>query len=93
MKSASPSLPCVWHRNVVETKPTVSFSSPTIVSNSLALQWPSVVGQLYSVEYKEDLNTTNWTTEAQINAALTHVTSLTTLNSTNKFYRLREVEQ
>ena len=79
--------------NVVETKPTLSLRSPTIISNSLALQWPSVVGQLYSVEYKADLNATNWTTEVQINAALTNVTYLTTLNATNKFYRLREVEQ
>ena len=40
-----------------------------------------------------DLNATNWNFEAQINAALTNVTYLTTLASTNKFYRLREVEQ
>ena len=60
-------------------------------SNQFTAKWHAVPGQTYTVQYKNDLNETNWNFAAQINARKTNVIAILPADySTNRFYRIRE---
>ena len=60
-------------------------------TNEFTATWHAVVGQTYTVQFKNDLNQTNWNFSAQINARLTNVIAILPANyATNRFYRIKE---
>lgn len=59
-------------------------------TNKFTIQWPAVVGQLYEVHYKDDLNSTNWVISGQISATKTNVAvdMPASISASNRFYRV-----
>jgi hypothetical protein len=60
---------------------------------NIVLSWPAAAGQIYQVEYKNDLNATTWTTLGSpitgTGAPLVITNDLT--GSPQRFYRIRLV--
>ena len=64
-----------------EPKPALMMVQHTTgSSNQFTTTWHAVVGQTYTVQYKTDLNETNWNFAAQINARKTNVFAILPAN-------------
>ena len=61
-------------------------------NGNMLVSFPSVVGQRYRMEYKDDLGLTNWTTYGDVVAARTNVTLAVTSTNEARFFRLRVME-
>ena len=59
---------------------------------NVLVSFPSVVGQRYRMEFKNDLNVTNWSTFGDVVAARTNVTLSVTSTNEARFFRLRVME-
>lgn len=80
--------------NIAQPKPPLVLASPLVVSpNQAALSWPSVVGLRYQVQYKDDLNVTNWTSiGGEVSATKTNVAVTTAFTNAIRFYRVAELQ-
>ena len=80
--------------NIAQPKPPLVLASPLLVSsNQVALSWPSVVGLRYELQYKDDLNVTNWTNiGGEISATKTNVAVTTAFTNAIRFYRVAELQ-
>jgi hypothetical protein len=81
--------------NEPQPKPPLVLSPPLLSQTNTVvnLKWPSVVGLRYRVQYKGDLNLTNWTdASGDISAVKTNTAFSQNLTSTNRFYRVVEFE-
>ena len=58
----------------------------------MLVSFPSVVGQRYRMEYKDDLGLTNWTTYGDVVAARTNVTLAVTSTNEARFFQVMTVE-
>ena len=76
-----------------QPKPPLVLSLGIVSSNAVALRWPSVVGQRYQVQYKNDLNTTNWTNlGSEWSATKTNLAVTSTYTNDARFYRVVEAQ-
>ncbi|MDQ6632132.1 MAG: hypothetical protein M3Y82_10325 [Verrucomicrobiota bacterium] len=65
------------------------FLSTTNSNGTIFFTWSAVAGQIYRVQYKPDLNVTNWTDlSGDITATNSTVTKSDLINQTQRFYRL-----
>lgn len=58
----------------------------------MLVSWPSVVGQRYRMEYKDDLPLTNWTTWGDVVAARTNVTLAVTSTNEARFFQVKTMD-
>jgi hypothetical protein len=80
---------------VAQPEPALVLTPPLLSQTNTVvnLRWPSVVGLRYRVQYKGDLNQTNWTdASGDISATKTNTAFSQTLTGTNRFYRVMEFE-
>jgi len=79
-----------------QDKPLLVLSAPTVTSsNKLAFAWPSVVGQLYQVQYQDKLEEAGWTNwSGEISAIKTNTAVEVDMTGPDgrRFYRVVEVE-
>jgi hypothetical protein len=77
-------------------KPPLVLSQPTVTgSNTIAFGWPSVVGQLYQVQYLDNLEGATWSNwDGEICAVKTNTAVEVDMTGPDgrRFYRLMEVE-
>lgn len=82
--------------NQAQSKPALTISQPVLVSsNNLAFAWPSVVGQLYRVQYRDALESGSWSNlTGEISSTKTNTAVEVDRNSATgrRFYRIAEVE-
>jgi hypothetical protein len=81
--------------NEPQPKPALVLTPPLLSQTNTVvnLKWPSVVGLRYRVQYKGDLNQTNWTdASGDISATKTNTAFSENLSSSNRFYRVMEFE-
>lgn len=92
--AASQRISILLSGNVAQPKPPLLLASPLAVSsNQVAVSWPSVVGLRYQLQYKGDLNVTNWTNlGGEISAIKTNVAVTTAFTNAIRFYRVAELE-
>lgn len=79
-----------------QSKPPLVISQPAVTgSNKLAFAWPSVVGQLYQVQYLDNLEAASWSNwDGEISAIKTNTAVEVDLSGPDgrRFYRVKEVE-
>lgn len=76
-----------------QPKPPLALSLGVVSSNAVALRWPSVTGQRYQVQYKNDLNITNWTNlGGEWSATKTNLAITSSFTNVMRFYRVTEVQ-
>ena len=79
-----------------QTKPPLVLSQPSVTaSNKLAFGWPSVVGQLYQVQYRNNVEGPGWTNwDGEISATKTNTAVEVDMTGPDgrRFYRVIEVE-
>lgn len=80
-----------------QAKPALTLGTPLLTgTNRVTLTWPSVVGQLYQIDYRLSLATNvSWTTvPGELSAIRTNTAAELVLGSgvTNIFFRVKEVE-
>jgi hypothetical protein len=69
--------------------PTVQLLTPLYTNGSVLLSWNAYPGKTYRVQYKADLNQTNWTTLTPDVTASSNVASIADLPGTGqRFYRV-----
>ena len=77
-------------------KPALVLSQPTVTgSNTIAFGWPSVVGQLYQVQYVDNLEGASWSNwNGEISAITTNTMVEVDMTGPEgrRFYRVMEVE-
>lgn len=79
--------------NIPQPKPELLAKLDVVSSNAVAVRWPSLVGQLYQVQFKDDLSSTNWTNlGGQLSATKTNTAIVTTLTNVMRFFRVAEVQ-
>lgn len=80
--------------NVPQPKPPLLLTPPSVISsNQVALSWPSVVGLRYQLQYKDDLNVTNWTNAGgEISATKTNTAVTSAFTNATRFYRVVEIQ-
>lgn len=81
--------------NEPQPKPALVLTPPLLSQTNTVvnLKWPSVVGLQYRVQYKSDLNQTNWTdASGDISATKTNTAFSENLSGSNRFYRVTEFE-
>lgn len=79
-----------------QNKPALVISQPSVTaSNKLAFAWPSVVGQLYQVQYLDNLEGASWSNwDGEISATKTNTAVEVDMTGPDgrRFYRVKEVE-
>jgi hypothetical protein len=71
------------------TLPPIQISAITQSNGTVSLIWPSYPGKIYRVQYKNDLNTTNWTNLGPDITAVANTTSKgDALGMSQRFYRV-----
>ncbi|MBP7828269.1 MAG: hypothetical protein KA236_17175 [Verrucomicrobia bacterium] len=79
-----------------QDRPPLVISQPVVTaSNTLAFSWPSVVGQLYQVQYRNDVEGPGWSNwEGEISAIRTNTAVEVDMDGPEgqRFYRVIEVE-
>jgi len=70
------------------------MSSVDLINGFLYFQWESIVGQSYRVEYKDDINVTQWQLERELNATKTLVSVEIPYNAqtSQRFYRVVSID-
>jgi uncharacterized repeat protein (TIGR03803 family) len=65
------------------------FQTPTETNGTLTLTWSTAKGQTYQLQYRTNLNATNWTTLLSLTATNSTATASDTLNAAGqRFYRV-----
>ena len=59
---------------------------------NVLVSFPSVVGQRYRMEFKNDLNVTNWTAYGDVVAGRTNVTISVSPTNDARFFRLKTLD-
>ena len=78
--------------NLPQLQPALTLGKPLLLGSTAALKWPSVVGRVYRVQYKDDLTTSGWTdATGEISATKTNVAITVSAGSTKRFYRVTQV--
>jgi hypothetical protein len=78
--------------NLPQPQPALALGKPLLIGANAALKWPSVVGRIYRLQYKDDLNTAGWTdATGEISATKTNVATTVSAASTKRFYRVVQV--
>lgn len=78
---------------IPQPKPPLELTLGVVSSNAVALRWPSVVGQRYQAQYKNNLNVTNWTNlGGEWSATKTNLAITSTFTNDMRFYRVVEVQ-
>ncbi len=81
--------------NVPQAVPPLDITQiAQVSSNLIALGWPSVVGRVYEVQYRDDLNSGSWlNASGEISATKTNVAvSVAGVSSlTNRYYRVNQL--
>ncbi|MCL4790014.1 MAG: S8 family serine peptidase [Verrucomicrobia bacterium] len=79
-----------------QSKPSLVISPPSVTaSNKLAFAWPSVVGQLYQVQYLDNFEGASWSNwDGEISATKTNTAVEVDMTGPDgrRFYRVKEVE-
>jgi hypothetical protein len=79
-----------------QQRPPLVISQPVVTaSNKLAFSWPSVVGQLYQVQYRNDVEGPGWSNwDGEISAIRTNTAVEVDMDGPHgrRFYRVVEVE-
>jgi subtilisin-like proprotein convertase family protein len=81
-----------WSLTITTQQAPPIMSQPTLASSNVTLSWSAIAGRSYRVQYKSDLNSTNWTDLAGDVAAVgTNAISVDTTVSgaTRRFYRVQ----
>ena len=78
---------------VVNTAAPLQFTSITMSVNSVVtLNWTSQSGKTYRVEYKDDLDQTNWNTLGDFNATGNATSATNTVSGTpQRYYRIQQL--
>ena len=78
--------------NLPEPAPELRLQTLMSTNGNVLLNFPSVVGQRYRMEYKNDLGLTNWTAWGDVVAAKTNVTLAVTSTNEARFFQVKTVE-
>jgi len=63
-----------------------------LVGNQFMFSWPAPSGQKYQVEYKDDLDQTNWNTLGDFNATGNATSATNTVSGTpQRYYRIQQL--
>jgi len=72
----------------VVTQPVVGVAALT--GSTLTLSWNSIAGERYRVQYKSDLNETDWTDlSGDVTASGSVTAKMDTRTAANRFYRVQ----
>ena len=78
--------------NIAQPQPALAIGTPLVIGTNAFLKWPSVVGRIYRVQYKGDLNTAAWTdATGEISSTKTNVAVTVPASSAQRFYRVVQV--
>jgi hypothetical protein len=78
--------------NIPQPQPSLALGAPFINGTNATVKWPSVVGRIYRVQYKDDLNAAAWTdATGEINATKTNVAITVSASPDHRFYRVVQV--
>ncbi len=79
--------------NVAQTEPIVAIEQIAQVStNTVGVRWPSTVGRIYQLEFRDDVDSGTWSpATGEISATKTNTAVELPMNSTTRFYRLDRV--
>jgi len=78
--------------NQPEAAPELRLQTLMATNGNVLVNWPSVVGQRYRMEYKDDLNVTNWTAYGDVVAGRTNVTISVSPTNDARFFQLKTVD-
>ena len=78
--------------NLPQPQPALTLGKPLVIGGNTALKWPSVVGRIYRVQYKDNLSTAGWTdATGEISSTKTNVAVNASAASGQRFYRVVQV--
>ena len=78
--------------NQPEATPELRLQTLINTNGNVLVSFPSVVGQRYRMEFKNDLNVTNWTAYGDVVAARTNVTISVSPTNDARFFRLKTLD-
>ena len=78
--------------NIPQPQPGLTIGAPLVIVTNAFLKWPSVVGRIYRVQYKDDLSTVGWNdATGEISSTKTNVAVTVSASSAQRFFRVVQV--
>jgi len=78
--------------NIPQPQPSLTIGAPLVIGTNAFLKWPSVVGRIYRVQYKDDLSTVGWNdATGEISSTKTNVAVTVSASSAQRFFRVVQV--
>jgi len=78
--------------NIAQPQPGLVIGTLLVNGTNASVKWPSVVGRIYRVQYKNDLTASGWTdATGEISATKTNVAVTVSVSTPQRFYRVVQV--